>query len=264
MCVKWTQISFQQPGFDEKAWILPHTIIISSSELWAPCLFCDSFLLTTTTALITAPSCLDVSGSLEAISMRMVSVTVFWMMKHDRALLWLQDSRRWSCGCYHDRGAVEQQQQKKGGDNVERMPSLVRWGLILLSGATDEPQMDRQLLWVCVFREVGVRGRSGELWRDCVQVKRPLLDERFHSALQDIFPSFHQEHLLFSSRRALKVLCITKLSQSVRLPCFCPSPTSCTGEVIKRPPDLVVGVAAADNPGCGFWLTGLEMSPSCE
>lgn len=54
---------------------------------------------------------------------------------------------------------TEERREKKrgGGDNAERMPSLVRRGLILLSRATDEPQMDGQLLWVCAFREVGVR-----------------------------------------------------------------------------------------------------------
>lgn len=42
-----------------------------------------------------------------------------------------------------------------GGDNAERMPGLPR-GLFLLSRATDEPQMDGQLLWVSEPREVGV------------------------------------------------------------------------------------------------------------
>lgn len=74
------------------------------------------------------------------------------------------------CGCRTAGGgavgatmAEEQWNKKKGGDNAERMPSLVRWGLILLSRATDEPQMDRQLLWVCAFREVGPGGGSGRL-----------------------------------------------------------------------------------------------------
>lgn len=33
-----------------------------------------------------------------------------------------------------------------GGDNAERMPFLLWWGLFLLSRANDEPQMDDQLL----------------------------------------------------------------------------------------------------------------------
>lgn len=43
-----------------------------------------------------------------------------------------------------------------GGDNAERMPGLPRRGLFSLSRATDEPQMESQLLWVCKPREVGV------------------------------------------------------------------------------------------------------------
>lgn len=52
-----------------------------------------------------------------------------------------------------------------GGDNAERMPGLPWRGLFSLSRATDEPQMEGQLLWVsgpgeaasprggvCVFR----------------------------------------------------------------------------------------------------------------
>ena len=51
--------------------------------------------------------------------------------------------------------------RRGGGDNAERMPSLPRWGLFLLSRATDEPQMDGQLLWVSEPREVGVaRGET--------------------------------------------------------------------------------------------------------
>lgn len=61
----------------------------------------------------------------------------------------------WQGGSGKRRGGVD-----GGGDNAERMPGLPRRGLFLLSRATDEPQMDGQLLWVSEPREVGVtRGR---------------------------------------------------------------------------------------------------------
>lgn len=41
------------------------------------------------------------------------------------------------------------------GDNVERMPAPPRQGLFLLSRATDESQMDDQLLWVSEPRKGG-------------------------------------------------------------------------------------------------------------
>lgn len=44
-----------------------------------------------------------------------------------------------------------------GGDNAERMPRSATAGPVFaLSGATDEPQMDGQLLWVSEPGEVGV------------------------------------------------------------------------------------------------------------
>lgn len=53
------------------------------------------------------------------------------------------------------------QSWKKGGcgDNGERMPRSATAGLFLLSRATDEPQMDGQLLWVSEPEEVGVTRR---------------------------------------------------------------------------------------------------------
>lgn len=60
--------------------------------------------------------------------------------------------------CEHGNATVEKGGCGRGGgvDNVERVPGLPRWGLFLLYGATDEPQMDGQLLWVSEPREVGV------------------------------------------------------------------------------------------------------------
>lgn len=95
-------------------------------------------------------------------------MTVFWMIERDRSLLWLWDGRRW--GCVGASMTEEQSGEKNrgGGDNAERMPSLVRLGLILLSRATDEPQMDGQLLWVCAFREVGVREEGAACFQESV------------------------------------------------------------------------------------------------
>lgn len=65
------------------------------------------------------------------------------------------------------------QQWKKGGgdDNAKRMP---RWGLFLLSRATDEPQMDGQLLWVSEPGEVGVT------WDMCVYFEELVSRSRGH------------------------------------------------------------------------------------
>lgn len=56
----------------------------------------------------------------------------------------------WQCS------SGKRRREVRGGNNAERMPGPSRWGLFLLSRATDEPQMDGQLLWVSEPREAGV------------------------------------------------------------------------------------------------------------
>lgn len=75
----------------------------------------------------------------------------------------MERNRALCCGFGVVGASMAGQQWKKrrggvggGGDNAERMPGPPRRVLLLLSRATDEPQMDGQLLWVSEPREVGV------------------------------------------------------------------------------------------------------------
>ena len=134
------------------------------------------------------------------------------------------------------------------------MPGLPRRGLFLLSRATDEPQMDGQLLWVSEPREVGVtRGSVCMFWGVGMQVKGAPLREgvdsrRYFHIHAPFVPTVPLAILpgglsIVSQKGSQGALDHWTLISEVKgsICHFRPPPRSPSRGVIKRPPDILPG-----------------------
>lgn len=133
------------------------------------------------------------------------------------------------------------------GDNVERMPAPPRQGLFLLSRATDESQMDDQLLWVSEPRKGGrLWGRWGHVLRSWyagqggTSVWRCRLKEMFSYSwsLSNLITKFYFARRGFycwpeGSSRCSGSLDLDKWSQTIHLPVFIHSLPPLSEEQLK-------------------------------